>query len=135
MQVSQSSAGIAIAEQCLTPPCGFNGPKEGPRQQRRLPEGYRAEPRAFAETVFYWRDLHSGPNGATRDIIWCDPQMGQRGLYKKLVLDEKRLAGAVLVGDTRDALWYLELIRSGADVSSLRDSIIFGKAILERQAA
>jgi NAD(P)H-nitrite reductase large subunit len=86
----------------------------------------------FGEAVFYWRDLHSGPNGATQDIIWCDSQVG---LYKKLVLDENRLAGAVLVGDTLDAPWYLELIRSGADVSSLRDSIVFGKAILERQAA
>ncbi len=57
------------------------------------------------------------------------------GLYKKLVVANDRLVGAVLVGDTRDALWYVELMRSGADVSSLRDGMIFGKAIVERQAA
>ena len=36
----------------------------------------------------------------------------RHGVYKKLVIAEGRLAGAVLVGDTDDALWYLELIRN-----------------------
>ena len=36
----------------------------------------------------------------------------RQGIYKKLVIAEGRLAGAVLVGDTGDALWYLELIRT-----------------------
>ena len=36
----------------------------------------------------------------------------RQGIYKKLVIAEGRLAGAVLVGDTGDALWYLELIRN-----------------------
>ena len=35
----------------------------------------------------------------------------QAGTYKKLVISGGRLTGAVLVGDTADALWYLELIR------------------------
>ena len=35
----------------------------------------------------------------------------RRGAYKKLVISDGRLAGAVLVGDAADALWYLELIR------------------------
>ena len=40
----------------------------------------------------------------------------RRGTYKKLVIANGRLTGAVLVGDTGDALWYLELIRdAGAD--------------------
>jgi nitrite reductase (NADH) large subunit len=69
---------------------------------------------------------------STEEIIWSDPVMG---VYKKLVLANDRLVGAVLVGDTRDAIWYVELMRAGADVSSLRDGLIFGKAIMERQAA
>src|SRR5580692_2018921 len=36
----------------------------------------------------------------------------RRGTYKKLVIANGRLTGAVLVGDTADALWYLELIRN-----------------------
>ena len=35
----------------------------------------------------------------------------KRGTYKKLVIADGRLTGAVLIGDVGDALWYLELIR------------------------
>ena len=35
----------------------------------------------------------------------------RRGTYKKLVISDGRLTGAVLIGDTADALWYLEMIR------------------------
>ena len=53
----------------------------------------------------------------------------RRGTYRKLVIAGDRLTGAVLVGDTSDALWYLELIRSGADVSGLRADMMFGRPI------
>ena len=39
------------------------------------------------------------------------------GVYKKLVIENHRLKGAVLFGDTADGLWYQGLIREGADVS------------------
>jgi nitrite reductase (NADH) large subunit len=54
-----------------------------------------------------------------------------RGTYKKLVMAEGRLTGAVLVGDTQDALWYLELIRTGADVSAIRADMMFGRSLAE----
>ena len=53
----------------------------------------------------------------------------KRGTYKKLAIANGQLTGAVLVGDTRDALWYLELIRSGADVSEFRADMMFGRPI------
>jgi nitrite reductase (NADH) large subunit len=68
----------------------------------------------------------------TQEIIWSDQRMGH---YKKLVIANDSLIGAVLVGETRDALWYLELIRSGADIALHRDSLIFGKALTDKQAA
>ena len=46
-----------------------------------------------------------------------------------------RLTGAVLFGDTADGLWYLNLIRSGADVSHWRDILAFGPALALPQAA
>jgi nitrite reductase (NADH) large subunit len=52
----------------------------------------------------------------------------RRGIYKKLVVCESRLTGAVLVGDVSDALWYLELIRSGKSVARLRKDMMFGHA-------
>lgn len=55
--------------------------------------------------------------------------------YKKLVLANGRLTGAVLFGDTADGLWYLDLIRSGALVEALRGDLIFGRALAERMAA
>ncbi|RTL64402.1 MAG: NAD(P)/FAD-dependent oxidoreductase [Hyphomicrobiales bacterium] len=51
--------------------------------------------------------------------------------YRKLVLRDGRLAGAVLVGDTRDALWYSELIASGASVTRFRHDLAFGRAYAE----
>jgi len=48
---------------------------------------------------------------------------------------EDRLVGAVLFGDTADGLWYHDLIRSGASIESVRDDIMFGRAMAERKAA
>jgi nitrite reductase (NADH) large subunit len=53
------------------------------------------------------------------------------GSYRKLVVREERLAGVVLVGDTADALWYADLIRSGTPVSALREALAFGQAFAE----
>ena len=57
------------------------------------------------------------------------------GVYKKLVIENRRLTGAVLFGDTADGLWYFDLIRSGVDVSDLRDVLAFGPALALPQAA
>ncbi|WGJ15869.1 FAD-dependent oxidoreductase [Methylocapsa sp. D3K7] len=57
------------------------------------------------------------------------------GVYKKLVIENDRLKGAVLFGDTADGLWYQGLIREGADVSHLRDVLAFGPALALPQAA
>jgi nitrite reductase (NADH) large subunit len=46
-----------------------------------------------------------------------------------------KLTGAVLFGDTADGLWYLDLIRSGADVLHWRDVLAFGPALALPQAA
>jgi nitrite reductase (NADH) large subunit len=53
----------------------------------------------------------------------------KRGTYKKLVVADEKLTGAVLVGDTSDALWYMELIRSGADITDFRADMMFGRPI------
>jgi nitrite reductase (NADH) large subunit len=46
-----------------------------------------------------------------------------------------RLTGAVLFGDTADGPWYLDLVRSGADISEMRDLLAFGPALALPQAA
>ena len=59
----------------------------------------------------------------------------RRGTYKKLVISEGRLSGAVLVGDVGDALWYLELIRSRQSVAKIRKDMMFGRAVANLAAA
>ncbi len=58
----------------------------------------------------------------------------RRGTYKKLVLAEGRLIGAVLIGDTSDALWYLEMIRSRKPVASIRKEMMFGRSLALKAA-
>ncbi|MBM7481154.1 MULTISPECIES: NAD(P)/FAD-dependent oxidoreductase [Bradyrhizobium] len=53
----------------------------------------------------------------------------RRGTYKKLVISDGRLTGAVLIGDTVDALWYLELIRNRDKVAAIRTDMMFGRAL------
>jgi nitrite reductase (NADH) large subunit len=59
----------------------------------------------------------------------------RRGTYKKLVIGDGGLTGAVLVGDTQDALWYLELIRNRVPVAGIRDDMMFGRALAIRAEA
>ena len=61
----------------------------------------------------------------TEDIILRD---AHRGVYKRLVLKENRIRGAVLYGDTADGGWYFQMLRDGQDISAIRDSLIFGQA-------
>jgi nitrite reductase (NADH) large subunit len=68
----------------------------------------------------------------TESIVLADTGLS---IYRKLVIAGDRLLGAILYGDTSDALWYLELIRSGAPVESFRADLAFGRAMAERQAA
>ncbi len=54
------------------------------------------------------------------------------GVSKRLTLRDNRLVGAVLVGETDDALWYRDLIRDGASVAAFRDDLIFGPVFCNR---
>lgn len=50
------------------------------------------------------------------------------GVYKKLVLKENTLVGAVMYGDTVDGSWYFQLLREGKDLGELRDHLMFGQS-------
>ncbi len=59
------------------------------------------------------------------DIVFRDPA---RGVYKRLVLEGDRIAGAVMYGDTGDGPWFFGLIKDGTDIREMRDTLIFGPA-------
>ncbi len=52
------------------------------------------------------------------------------GVYKKLVLQDGKLAGAVMYGDTKDGAWYFQMIRDGKNVAGIRSHLLFGQSHL-----
>jgi nitrite reductase (NADH) large subunit len=66
--------------------------------------------------------------GDARRIVCKDPRLG---IYRKLVVRDDRLVGAILMGDTNGTADLLDLIRSGADISSMRDELMFGPPMQE----
>ncbi len=69
----------------------------------------------------------SGGDGA-EDIVLRD---ASRGVYKRVVVKDDRIVGAVLYGDTGDGSWYFDLLKKQEDVSQLRDVLIFGQAFAQ----
>jgi nitrite reductase (NADH) large subunit len=55
----------------------------------------------------------------------------EAAVYRKLVVRDGCLVGAVLYGDTSDALWYRQLIGQQTPVAAFRDTLAFGKAYAE----
>ncbi len=58
-----------------------------------------------------------------QDIILRDPT-GKS--YKRLILKDNNIIGAVMYGDTADGGWFYNLIRDGADITDMRETLIFG---------
>jgi nitrite reductase (NADH) large subunit len=81
--------------------------------------------------VFSAGDFLGAPAGSAQ-VVLSDPGFG---IYKKLVIAGSRLIGAVLFGDTADAPWYLDLIRSGRSIERWRDHLVFGRTLATRAAA
>lgn len=50
-----------------------------------------------------------------------------RGVYKRLVLKDGKIIGTVLYGDVEDGAWFFQLLREGADIAEMRQTLIFGQ--------
>jgi nitrite reductase (NADH) large subunit len=57
------------------------------------------------------------------------------GVYRKLVVGDGRLVGALLFGDVDEAQWYLELIGSGTPIGAMRGELMFGRRYARDLAA
>lgn len=73
--------------------------------------------------LFSAGDFAEGPG--REDIVFRDPA---RGIYKRLVVEDDHLVGAVMYGDTADGNWFFGLIKDETDISEMRESLIFGPA-------
>lgn len=49
------------------------------------------------------------------------------GIYKKLVIRDNKIKGAVLYGETMDGTWYFQLMREGTNIADFRRTILFGQ--------
>jgi nitrite reductase (NADH) large subunit len=65
-------------------------------------------------------------------IVLDDGEVGQ---YRRLVIRDDRLVGAVLYGDVADAPWYLNLIKGGRKLGTDRATLPFGPALQEQELA
>jgi nitrite reductase (NADH) large subunit len=102
---------------------------------RSLADGLVAEPSGYSGSVtstklkvsgidvFSAGDF-SGGEGC-EDIVMRD---ASRGVYKRVIVKDDKLVGAVLYGDTADGNWYFDLLKRQEDVSEIRDALIFGQA-------
>jgi nitrite reductase (NADH) large subunit len=59
----------------------------------------------------------------SESLVLRDPK---RGIYKRLVIEQDKIRGAVLYGDVRDSGWYLDLMQEGRNIHSFRDELLFG---------
>ena len=64
-------------------------------------------------------------DGDSDEIIYRDPS---RAIYKKLVIRNDKIQGAVLLGDAVDGPWYLDLMKEKKDISDIREGLLFGQS-------
>ena len=73
--------------------------------------------------LFSAGDFNGGPG--TESLVMRD---AKRGVYKRVVIQDNKVRGAVLYGDVKDGPWYLELMSQQKDIGPLRDKLLFGAA-------
>jgi NAD(P)H-dependent nitrite reductase large subunit/NAD(P)H-dependent nitrite reductase small subunit len=76
--------------------------------------------------LFSAGDFVGGPR--SESLVLRD---AKRGVYKRIVIEDNRIRGAVLYGDVKDGPWYFELMNEGRDVGALRDKLLFGAAFAQ----
>ncbi len=75
--------------------------------------------------VFSAGDFTGGEG--TEDIVLHDPGAG---VYKRVVLRDDTIVGAVMYGDTKDGAWYFQMLKDGQNVAEIRDHLLFGNSHL-----
>lgn len=55
----------------------------------------------------------------------------QRSIYKKILISDHKVVGAVLYGDVADSQWYFELLQQERNIKDIRQNLIFGQAFCD----
>ncbi|MCF8999190.1 nitrite reductase small subunit NirD [Acinetobacter nectaris] len=72
------------------------------------------------------------PRGDFEDVILNDEK---RSVYKRIIIKNDRVIGAVLFGDTEDGAWYAELIADQTVIRQIRHKLLFGRDFAMKQAS
>lgn len=59
------------------------------------------------------------------EIVFRDPG---HGVYKRITLNNNRIVGVVMYGDTADSNWFFNKLKTAEDISDIRGSLIYGSA-------
>ena len=74
-------------------------------------------------------DLYStgdfADGGDREEIVLRD---ASAGIYRRVILQDNRIIGTVLFGETGDGAWFNDLKKKATDISEMRDTLIFGQA-------
>ena len=74
--------------------------------------------------VFSAGSFADGPE--VEDIVFRD---ARQGVYKRLIISDGKLIGAVLFGDVDEGPWYFQLIKDKDNIADIRDYMIFGQSL------
>ncbi len=73
--------------------------------------------------LFSAGDFADGPG--REEIVFRD---ASKGVYKRLVIENDRIIGVVMYGDTADGSYFFQLLKDKEDISEIRETLIFGPA-------
>jgi len=73
--------------------------------------------------LFSAGDFADGPG--REEIVLRD---ASAGVYRRLVLEDDRIVGIVMIGDTADSAWFYDKLRREETVEEGRETLIFGQA-------
>lgn len=64
------------------------------------------------------------PTPGDEALVYRDPPLGH---YRRLLIRDRRIVSVVMIGDIAAGPWYFEQLQAGADISAIRDSLLFGQ--------
>ena len=95
----------------------------GDTEARFTPSAVATKLKVTGINLFSAGDFAEGKD--RQEIVLRD---AARGIYKRLVLKDDRVIGAVMYGDTADGAWFFDHIKRGTDIAPMRETLIFGPA-------
>jgi nitrite reductase (NADH) large subunit len=93
----------------------------GDKAAKFTPSAVATKLKVTGINLFSAGDFAEGPG--REEIVLRD---AARGVYKRLVLQDNKLIGTVMYGETSDGAWFFDLLKKGTDIAEMRETLIFG---------